>query len=229
MIRLIAVCLLVESALAAGHDFAAAPTPPIGVDRCDTMVRDDPQSLAGYRCYQENSRKEPAVVRQRLEALLAKDPSNPAVQLYLGLMEWEQARMERVEKLLKGAESGFKSRNAAEGHVLASLGLGKLFGSQKRQAEALASVDEADKAAQRSGDSILTARVEWARALRAYGENDYSRAYSYFKLAETKVFPNGPYDVQSGVLSGLGSIAWATGKYREAMNYYSRGAEIKHQ
>ena len=129
----------------------------------------------------------------------------------------------------QGANNHFGWIQLATGEVYARLSLAFLLNVRGRAIEVLPELERAAEVAEVAGDAILKARALVGLAWNAYNRQLYGRAWALFKQVELLVFPEGPPDLQSGTLSGLGGTCWATGRYREAQAYYRRNAELLHR
>lgn len=197
------------------------------IARCQNLVRERPRDLEAYRCFWAAARNhqvwDEAV--HALEAMLTIDPANQRARLYLAAIEGDRGR-DRAEGLYVEAANGFQKTGEPTGEVYARLALTYFLQSRSRLEPAAAQLEQAQRAALGSGDVILRSRVLVAQASMCADREDYGRALRFLREAERMVFPSGPSDIQSYVLSSLGRVNWALGLRRQALSVYSREAEL---
>lgn len=207
---------------------AATPPKPT-LDDCDAQARDHPKDLPSYLCYWLAARRLQAWddAARRLDAKLAIDPSNHLAQLYLGLIEAD-VRHDRAKELLDRAADGLVAEKSWTGAVYATLSLAYYHQIRGNLPEADKALARAQAAADASGDPMLLARLDFEQARQAYLKADFGRAWAFISKAETEVTPEAPFDLRTGVLSTLGAVTWALGRYRDSLNYYEKQAAIFH-
>jgi len=194
---------------------------------CRELVRQHPDALEAYRCYWMIARQrnlwEPAI--EGLETILVDDPGQPRALLYLGMISSDRGEP-RAEDLLMRAADGFATEAEATGEVYSRLGLAHWLDRRDRIDDSRIERRRALEAASASDDQVLAARVRLAQAWQAARDHDYATARSLFLEVDSVAFPDGPFDVQAGVVNGLGYADWATGRYRSAMTHYRRQAAL---
>ncbi len=217
--------LLVVSTATARVDLSR--NPPTSLDHCDALVRDHPDDLEAYRCYWVVASKyqqwEGAL--RRLDALLSVRPADLRAEFVLAQLEAYRGGA-RAETLFRRAADGFAAERDAEGEVFARTGLARWLQWRGRVAESAPEVERADKVAEASGSPRLLAQASCQRGWLAYYQGDYARALVLQRKAEAMVLPDGPAELRSNVLSGLGAALWATGKFGESLEQYRRQADL---
>lgn len=205
---------------------------PQSLEHCDGLRHAHPKELMAYACYWvvAQNRNHWADAAHRLEAFLATDPRDHAARFYLGNVVWGLGDQKRAETLYAEAIQGFTEAGNLAGEGLAAVSQAMLFRGQGRLAESRSALDRAERVAQASGSKNLQVMVIGQRAQQAFDqEHDYGKAWSLFKQLEAAVFPDGPSQLQSWALSGLGAVCRSTGRDREALDYYIRQAEMEHR
>jgi len=197
------------------------------VDDCRELVRQHPDNLEAYRSYwvlaRQRNQWEQAI--DGLEALLVEDPGQPRALLYLGTIASDRGE-QRSEDLLTRAAEGFAAEGEPVGEVYSRLALAHWLDYRIRKDDSRRQRALALEAANGSADPLLAGRVQLARGWQAAYDHDFATASSLFLAAEELVFPEGPVDVQIGVVNGLGFANWSTGRYRSAMTQYRREAAL---
>jgi len=197
------------------------------VDDCRELVRQHPENLEAYRSYwvlaRQRNQWEQAI--DGLEELLIDDPGQPRALLYLGTIASDRGE-QRAEDLLTRAADAFAAEGEATGEVYSRLALAHWLDYRMRKDDSRRQRALALEAANGSDDPLLTGRVQLARGWQAAYDHDFATARDLFLAAEELVFPEGPFDVQIGVVNGLGFADWSTGRYRSAMTQYRREAAL---
>lgn len=208
---------------AAGPVFAQAPT----IEECDARVQDSPEDPASYYCYvlAANASGLFDEAAGRLEEIRRLHPERQRSTLCLASIRHAQGRPE-TESLYRDAIAENQAAGDVWGEVYARSGLGRQLADQRRLDEADEELAMAAVAAETLNDTAMLANVLARQAVVAFARLDYGRALKINRKAETLVFPEGPAYLQSWVLSGLGSVYWAFGDYRQAMSFYGKEAEL---
>jgi len=220
------VLVAVIAALTFITDSIASPA-TVSIADCQTLVRERPEELESYECFWSVSREHGlwAEGSLALEALLSLDPANHRARLYLGTIEASRGGG-RAEALYREAADGMQGTGDERGEVLARLYLAHFLRFRGRVEEARPELEKARMAAEIFGDQVLLARVRVGFAAQWIVESEYGRALISLKDAEAVVFPEGPTDLQSTILSLEGNAYWALGLYEDAMDVYAREAEL---
>lgn len=214
--------LLVAFVLSVGAVAAEKPT----LDRCAGLVRDRPEELDSYMCYWFVARGGDSDGASRaLESILAIDPSNHRARLYLGSVEADLGHA-RAEALYREAADGFAEWREATGEVYARLSLCHVLRRAGRSDEADEELRRSDEVAKASGDPVLEARVWTFQASAATQRGVHGEAIRLLRQAEQVAFPDGPVDLRSGVLSRMAYAYWAQGLIEQALETYTRQAEL---
>ncbi len=199
--------------------------PPETVDDCRELIRVHPDELAAYRCFwaiarRENLWQEAATA---LEELRRDGPEDPRPVLYLAAIRGDQGDPEALD-LYEWSAGRFAELGEAEGEIYARLGLAFWLGRRGRADEVGEHLERALEVATAWGDPSATARVRMAIGWRAASSEDYVTARAEFLAVESSLGPDTPFDLRQGVLDGLGYVAWATGRFERALEWYRREA-----
>jgi len=193
---------------------------------CDAFRREHPEALEPYICYwlvggRTNTR---AQASTRLREILDEEPGNGKAELYLGLVDAEMGR--EAEPLFRSAAAScaLTGDRKCEAYARRSLIIYKI--NRRRLDGIERDFEQADAAATATGDPSLLAGLTLDRARFLSERSDYGGSWAAYKKAESALFPDGPPQMQARVLDGLGAVAWATGRYREAIDFYTRTAEL---
>ncbi|MEW6368421.1 MAG: CHAT domain-containing protein [Acidobacteriota bacterium] len=195
---------------------------------CEALVSAQPDDLASYECFYWTALRTRALAtaRRYLEALLARDSANHRARLALARISAANGDQD-AESLYRAAAEGLAAQGDASSEVVARTELCTFLKRRGRFEEARTELEEAKSTAERSGDPMSIARASIEEGFLAYAMSDYGLAWTSFKRAEPRVFPEGPSDLQSAVLQGIGAVSWATGRYREAFECYGREADLR--
>lgn len=195
---------------------------------CQAMVSAHPDDLASYNCFYWTAlqTRTLATARRHLEALLARNSANHRARLTLARIAATSGDPD-AESLFRAAAEGLAEQRDESSVVVARTELCTFLKRRGRFEEARAELDEAKRVAERSGDPMLIARASIEEGFLAYAMSDYGLAWACFKRAEPRVFPEGPSDLQSAVVQGIGAVSWATGRYREAFDSCGREADLR--
>ena len=162
-----------------------------------------------------------------MEALLARDPDNPWVHLYLGHLKWRE--IDAAGRLYRQASRLFARGSKTRGEYLALASLHRILISRGELDEAERTVERAVAVAKRSGDPDLVARgqILQAKHLQLTGQ-DLARAYLLLRRAEAALFPgdDDDYPAQRDCLNSLGNVAVDLGRTAVGRAYYGRLAEL---
>lgn len=216
------------TASSGGEGLAANGVEPT-LDDCDRLTREQPGDLAAYDCYQNIARRHRTwdEAARRLDARLAAEPDNHWARFELALIEWDR-RAPRAAELTRAAADGFAAKGDARAEARARISVSlSLRGQDERQADR--ELQRAEELARSVGDQSLLGYVLVQRGWSASGREDYGAAFAAFKAAEAIAFPDGPRSLQGYVLSGLGSIAWETGRSTAALEAFQRQADLYHR
>ncbi len=191
---------------------------------CDRLVARRPDDLESYRCYwmiaRRTGRHREALAA--LDDLAARRGADPRIDLYRAAILGDMG-----DSSAEGfARSATRGCEAMEEWTCATYGHLTLAWHERRSPEsARGELAGARRTALSGGDPVLLARVDLGLGWRYTAEADYAAARAAFESALASLGPNGPFDARNNALSGLGYQAWATGRQREALEYYHRMAE----
>ena len=208
--------------------FAAAQAPSL--EECRTEIGKNPANPAVYYCVYRS-----VLAHGRLDeaaALLSRSfQQNPRVYRIEMLIAWID-RMRGAgdsDELIREAIDGMESTGDVHGVVYGGLELAFRLGEQGEFTEAEVLLERSARAAERTGDPKMEARVWIGQAALAHRHSDYSQWLHLTRRAERVVFPDGPYDIQCAVLDNLGAAYWYLCRYREAFDAFERAAQIREQ
>ncbi len=216
---LVAILLLV-----AASSGAQAPS----LEECRAEIEKNPANPVAYYCVY---RSVLAYGRQDEAAALLRQSfdENPGVFRIELLLAWID-RMRGVpgsDDLLREAIDGMESTGDAHGVVYGGLDLAFRLGEKGEFPEAEALLERCARAAEKTGDPKMEARVWIGRAALAQRHSDFSQWLHLTRRAEQVVFPDGPYDLQCAVLDNLGAAYWYLCRYREAFDAFEKAARIR--
>jgi len=199
-------------------------------ERCERAVREQPRRNESYRCFWEVARARKAwdEAARRLEAHLAREPSNWSAKLTLAWVEWDRGGA-GVERLFAEAADGFAAEHNATGEVFARLGLAWFLRQRGRAADARPVVERALVAARASDDPLLVARVRIDQGEQAYARSDFGEALAYLGEAEEIATEKRAKDVLAIVIGNQAYGWWELGLYRQSMEAYERQASLYHE
>jgi CHAT domain-containing protein len=206
-----------------GAEFRQTETP----QDCDALVHRHGGGVLAYGCYLDLARRQrshPDIARH-LEAFLALNPNDHAARLTLGRIEADQNSDGALDHYAR-ALAGFEEDANHEGAFYTRLMFAFFYQYRTRYDEAETELQAAEEAARLAARNDLLGRAKSRRGWLAYNRNDYGTAWIRFKEAEQAVFPEGPRRVQVEVLDSLGTISKALGRYRQALEYYERQADL---
>ncbi len=195
---------------------------------CDASRREHPDTLEPYMCYWIVGHQSHVLdqAAERLETILTEQPDNGRAELYLGLVEADLGRAGADGRFRSAAGScaGIGDRlcevYARQSLVIYLINHRRLDGIEQE-------FEAADAAALASGDPALIAGVNLERGRLSFERTDYGNAWTWFRRAESALFPDGPARLQARALGGLAGVAWATGRHREALELYTRQAALQ--
>ena len=194
---------------------------------CDAQVKAEPGNIESYRCYTQVAGRHSQwdAARRRLHAIVARDPANDAARLFLAEVETELGKT-AAEGDYRLAADGFRAKKNLQGLVLVYADLCAFYRVHGELEKASAALDAATAAAQQSGDALLSAETWIERGYLANSRSLYGQAWTYFKRAESVVFPSGPIRMQLSILDGLAGTTFSVGRIRESFDYFRRTADI---
>lgn len=203
-----------------------ALTPRTSLEDCDAWTAREPESLRAYDCYGFVARQHRAwdeTVR-RLDARLAIAPDNHWARFELALVEWDR-RAPRARDLAIAAAEGFAASGdrAAEARARMSI---SVSWQHVDEARVLRELDRAEVLANALGDRTLLGYIALNRAQAALRREDYGAAAIAYAAAAVMAVPDGSVTLQGMILSGQGALAWVTLRLQDALDCYTREAEI---
>ncbi|MBI2837356.1 MAG: CHAT domain-containing protein [Acidobacteria bacterium] len=215
-----AILLMASTGSRAGVDLSR----PTAFRDCEALISEHPRELDAYRCYLVLARRYQSwdEAMRRLDAVLARDPSNSFARLFLGALEADRGRA-RAETSYRAAAEGFAAVADKRGETLARLSLATFLRQRGRMTEAEEMVDRAAVTA--SGDHRLMTRVWIEMGFMAIARGEYSLARSQLSKAEGAAEGEEDYPLAL-VLDGLGAVASATGDNEEALACFAKEAVL---
>jgi CHAT domain-containing protein/tetratricopeptide (TPR) repeat protein len=199
---------------------------PPTLDECSLRVQREPDRLESYMCYWFAARGgDPQGALRSLESLLSLDPSNHRARLYLAAIHGDLGH-DVAKGLYRDAAEGFAEIGEPTGEVYARLSLVYLLSRADRTDEADRELERASRAADASGDAILTARVRLFQASSATRRGLHGEALALLHRAEEVAFPDGPVDLRAGILTRLGEAYRDLGLLERARETYAREADL---
>lgn len=220
--QLLVAVLLLATATAG----AQAPS----LEQCRPEIEKNPANPVAYYCVY---RSVLAFGRHDEAAALLRQSfrENPRVFRIELLMAWIDRMRGKSDsdELIREAIDGMESTGDAHGVVYGGLELAFRLGEQGEYTEAEALLERCARAAERTGDPTMDARVWIGQATLARWHSDYSQWLYLTRRAEKISFPDGPYDLRCAVLDNLGAAYWYLCRYREAFDAFEATAHILEQ
>lgn len=200
---------------------ARAAAPP-DLDACEARIARAPDGEAAA-CLVDLARARGAPRKEaarRLEQLFEDRPEDPWFGIHLGSVRWTGRRPEEAEALYRESAGLAARRGLARPEVFARLRLARLVADLGRPAEAEAEIERAARAAGRSGDRSLQAKVDIARASHLSMQGELEAAYDALRQARDAA--EADPDLLREYLYPLSLITQQTGRYPEALKAFQR-------
>jgi len=212
--------------LAAGPAGAQAPS----LEECRTEIGKNPANPVAYYCVYRSvlayghHDEAAALLRQYFE----ENPGVFRIEMFIAWID-RMSGEDRSDDLLREAIDGMEETGDFWGVVYGGLELAFRLREQGEFTEARALLERCARAAERTGDPTMEARVWIGQGQFAAGQFDYSQRLHLTRRAERVVFPDGPYDLRCAVLESLGAAFWYLCRYREAYDAFEKAAQISEQ
>ncbi len=198
-----------------------AVSAPPRLAHCDALVAREPDAYESYQCYWYLARSTGQwnEVTARLEALVAARPGDPKPLLYLAAVAADSGDP-RAKGYYRRAAEGFVEEDDVQGEVWARTSLAIILRTGGSASEARQQLEQALARAEEKGATPLELEVLVQLGWQGYYERDYGAARSRFVRAARKVFPDGPLKQRLAVLDGQAALAWALGRFEDAIETY---------
>lgn len=209
---------------------ASAGAQAPSLEECRAEIDKNPANPAVYYCVY---RSVLAYGRQDEAAALLRRSfkENPGVFRIELMIAWIDRMSGKgdTDQLLREAIDGMEATGDVHGVVYGGLDLAFRLGEHGEFTEARALLERCARAAERTGDPTMEARVWIGQAVFAEWHGDYSQWLYLTRRAERVAIPDGPYDLQSAILGNLGAAYWYQCRYREAFEAFEAAARIREQ
>ena len=212
--------------LATARAGAQAPS----LEECGEQIRKNPQNPVVYYCVYRSVLAH-GHLDEAAELLRRSFEENPRVFRIEMFIAWiDQMRgTSESDDLLRHAIDGMESTGDFHGVVYGGLQLAYRLGEHGFLSEAETLLDRCARAARKTGDPAMEARVWIGQAASAGRKLDYSEKLHLTLRAQKAVFPEGPYDIRSMVFESLGAVYWYLCRYQEAFDAFESAALIHEQ
>ena len=224
VVRLLLIAVFVASIVSAPADVRAqAPS----LEDCRAEIRANPQNPVVYYCVYRSvlahGRLDEAA--DLLRRSFEENPRVFRIEMFIGWIDRMRGKGDG-DALLRDAIDGMESTGDFHGVVYGGLELAFRLGEGGRFDEAEALLERCARAARKTGDPAMEARVLVGQASLARWYADYSGWLHLTRRVERVVFPDGPYDLKSAVLDTLGAAYWYLCRYEKAFDAFERAALI---
>ena len=223
-------CLIAVFAVSMTLAPAGAGAQAPSLEDCRAQIRENPQNPVTYYCVYRSVLAHGGH-DEALSLLRTSFEQNPGVFRIAMFIAW----IDRMrggsdsDDLLWEAIDGMESTGDAHGVVYGGLELAHRLGEAGEFDDAEALLERCKRAAGKTGDRAMEARVWIGRASLAMRHADYSQWLHLTRRAERVVFPDGPYDLKCGILDNLGAAYWYLCRYQDAFEAFERAAELRGQ
>jgi len=209
---------------------ALAQAPPASLDVCRAEIDRNPRYTPAYYCIYRfvlaHGQEDQAV--ELLRHYQRRNPDVYRIQMFIAWIDRIRERDSWMETLGRAVD-GMEATGDDFGVVYGGLMLAFELGQQGKLAESEALLERCARAAARTKDPIMQARVWVGEGALAMRRQDYSRDIHLLRLAERAVFPDGPYDIRATVIDNLGSDFWYLCQYRKAFEAFQRATRVREE
>ena len=220
--RVLGVALLLVTATAG----AQAPS----LEECRPEIEKNPANPAVYYCVYRSvlahGRQDEAAAL--LRQCFRENPRVFRIELLLAWIDRMRGKNDSDDRL-REAIDGMEATGDSHGVVYGGLELAYRLGERGDTTEAIALLERCARAAERTDDPTMEARVWIGLGALAQWRADYSQWLHLARRAEKVAFPDGPYDLRCAILDNLGAAYWYLCRYREAFDAFERAAQIREQ
>jgi len=216
----VAVCL--------GAGCVTAQTGVPSLEACRERIDQNPRNPAVYYCVYRSVLADghAAEAAAMLRGYSRRYPDVHRIEMFLAWIDRMRGRP-GADLLLARSIDGMEATGDDWGVVYGGLDLAGRLGERGNDEAALAQLDRCERAARRTGDRTMMARVLVGRGIRSQRLGDYSDALHLARRARRDVFPDGPYDLRCAVLDLLGAIHWHLCRYGDALEAFERAVAIR--
>jgi CHAT domain-containing protein len=212
--------------LRAAHVGAQAPS----LEECRAEIQESPANPVAYYCVYRSvlahGRQDEAAAMLRQS--FRENPRVFRIEMFIAWIDRMRAKSDS-DDLLQEAIDGMEETGDVHGVVYGGLDLAYRLGERGEFTEAEALLDRCARAAEKTGDPTMGARVWIGQAAFAQRHADYSQWLHLTRRAERVSFPDGPYDLRCAILDNLGAAYWYLCRYREAFEAFEKAAQIREQ
>lgn len=209
---------------------AAAGAQAPSLEECRTEIEKNPANPAVYYCAYRSvlayGRQDEAAALLRQS--FREQPGVFRIEMFIAWIDRMRGKSDS-DDLLREAIDGMEATGDVHGVVYGGLDLAYRLGERGEFTEARALLERCARAAERTGDATMEARVWIGQAVFAKWHGDYSQWLHLARRAERVAIPDGPYDLQSTILDNLGAAYWYLCRYREASEAFQAAARIREQ
>jgi len=203
---------------------------PSDLDACCAAIDRNPHSPLGYYCIYRwvLAGGSPDRAVSALNSYFKKYPTAYRAQMLIAFIDRIREKDDWRETLGRAVD-GMETTGDDYGVVYGGLMLASDLGNQGNLTRSAALLDRCARAAARTGDPAMEARVWVGQGLLAMRHGDYSEDLHLLRRAERAVFPDGPYDIRSTVADRLGADYWYLCRYRRAFEAFQRATRIREE
>ncbi len=209
---------------------ATAGAQALSLEQCSTEIEKQPANPAAYYCIYRSvlahgrHDEAAALLRQSFR----ENPLVFRIGLFIAWID-RMSGKSNTDVLLREAIDGMEETGDFHGVVYGGLELAFRLGEHGEYTEAEALLERCARAAEKTGEPAMEARVWIGQAANAQRHSDYSQWLFLTRRAERIAFPDGPYDLRCAILDNLGAAYWYLCRYREAFDAFERAAQIREQ
>ena len=200
------------------------------LDECRAEIQKNPANPVVYYCVYRSVLahghldEAAAMLRRSFE----ENPRVFRIEMFIAWIDRMRGE-DASDDLLRHAIDGMESTGDHHGVVYGGLQLAYRLGEHGFLSEAETLLDRCARAARKTGDPAMEARVWIGQAVSAGRNRDYSQRLHLILRAQKAVFPDGPYDIRSMVFESLGAVYWYLCRYQEAFDAFESAGLIHEQ
>ena len=209
---------------------AEAQTEAPSLDQCRAEIESNPRNPVAYYCIYRSVISDGHFdqAADMLRHYFEENPDVYRIEMFIGWLD-QMRNVQGYDALLIDAIDGMEATGDFWGVVYAGVERVPRLGLEGKNDEAQTLLERCLRAARKTGDPTMEARVWTAWASLAMNYPDHSQALHYLLKARKVVFPDGPYDIQCWVLDSLGSTYWYLCRYQEAFECFEQAFNIRGQ
>ncbi len=203
---------------------------PSGLDGCCAAIDRNPHGPLGYYCIYRwvLAGGSPDRAVSVLERYFETYPTAYRAQMFIAWIDRMRERDDWRETLGRAVD-GMEATGDDFGVVYGGLMLAFELGNQGDLTRSAALLERCARAAARTRDPVMQARVWVGQGVLATRYGDFSEDIHLLRRAERAVFPDGPYDIRSTVIDNLGADYWYLCQYRRAFEAFQRATRIREE